>query len=158
MKRYRHKLIATTLAISQVLMPITYIVSSLSDLRAETIVKEVELDNQPPLADLTAISKKKVDIVFAVGQTTEENLIGLNEKIEANITSFLNANGGDVLDAHINTVETSSMDFNDSGADEIMNSWVNFPDASGQWNVTDIVIGGIHNKVIGTTQNKYCAI
>ena len=64
MKRFKNKLIAITLAISQVLMPISYVVSALSDLRAETIVKEVELDNQPPLADLTAISKKKVDIVF----------------------------------------------------------------------------------------------
>lgn len=51
MKGFKNRLIATTLAISQVLMPITYIVSALSDLRAETIVKEVELDNQPSTAD-----------------------------------------------------------------------------------------------------------
>ena len=51
MERFKNRLIAITLAVSQVLMPIAYVASALSDLRAETIVKEIELDNQASTAD-----------------------------------------------------------------------------------------------------------
>ena len=110
MKGFKNRLIAITLAISQVLMPITYIVSALSDLRAETIVKEVELDNQPPLADFDLLKKQKIDIVFAVGQTNPVNLIELDTRINYYVTSYLNANGGDVLDTNIPTIKTSGQD------------------------------------------------
>lgn len=110
MKGFKNRLIAITLAISQVLMPITYIVSALSDLRAETIVKEVELDNQPPLADFDLLKKQKIDIVFAVGQTNPVNLIELDTRINSYVNSYLNANGGDVLDTNIPTIKTSGQD------------------------------------------------
>lgn len=81
-----------------------------ADKRTKTVVKGIEVDNQPPLADFSLLRKTKVDIVFAVGQTNPANLVELDTKINSYVKSYLNANGGDVLDTNISTIKTSGQD------------------------------------------------
>ena len=106
--RINKKFIAITLAISQAITPISYVLS-LSDITTRTIVKDIEIDSQLPLADLGAIQKKKVDIVF----TTDRNIIGLNEEIDQFVKATINAKDRDVLDTSIATVETTTVSTND---------------------------------------------
>ena len=135
------KFIAITLAISQAMTPISYVLS-LSDIMTRTIVKDVEIDNQPPLADLGAIQKKKVDIVF----TTDRNVIGLNEKIDQFVKATINAKGGDVLYTSIATVETTTVSTNDGDAQKIFNSWQSFPQVN-SWGYDSV------NKVVYNNDN-----
>lgn len=88
-----------------------------STLELTTIV-----DNTVPSARYDAMNKTKVDIVFAFGETKYSSQL---QDYTKTYESLLNQSGSyaDLIDANVETVETSTVQVDDSSASLIMNTW-----------------------------------
>lgn len=80
------------------------------------------VDNTVPSARYDAMNKTKVDIVFAFGETKYSSQL---QDYTKTYESLLNQSGSyaDLIDANVETVETSTVQVDDSSASLIMNTW-----------------------------------
>ena len=78
--------------------------------------KKSNVTNINPFVDFDVSAKKKVDIVFTVGQADASKVADLSSKIATYVTSKLAANN---IDVKISTIETAGMDIQNSF------SWIN---------------------------------
>ncbi|MCF8010885.1 MAG: DUF1080 domain-containing protein [Clostridiales bacterium] len=76
----------------------------------------------------------------------EELLSNLNENINQHFEPKLSANN---IDTKITSLETSSFSTNDANADFIFRDWINYPNDTGQWELTT----KDGENAIGTTEN-----
>lgn len=82
-----------------------------------------EVDNTAPSAVYRAKAISKVDVVFAFGDMEQSKTM---ENYIPTFESRLNAAGNNI-DAYVEKVETSTFDMSQMSAQQIMDTWVNYP-------------------------------
>ena len=91
-----------------------------------TLSVQSKLDNIAPSARYDAMNKAKVDIVFAFGETQKASEL---QNATKTYEGLLNQAGSyaDLIDAKVETVETSTIDISNMSAETILNTWLNYP-------------------------------
>ncbi|MBO8171207.1 MAG: hypothetical protein H0Z33_04850 [Bacillaceae bacterium] len=105
----------------------------------------VEVINIQPVTNFTTLPRKKVDIVFTVGEAAESKTKDLNAKINSIVIPKLSAM--DIDYGTIEAISTSKISTNSTDAQAIFSTWENYPNDRGQWHYDPSI------KALGTTQN-----
>lgn len=88
-----------------------------------TLSDQTEVDNTAPEARYHAQGITKVDVVFATGELSQSSQMqDYMDTFESNLQSASN-----FIDAYVEKVETSTIDISSMSAEEILNTWINFP-------------------------------
>lgn len=108
-----------------------------------------EIINAAPFVNFEMNEKKKVDLVFTLGEVDAAKIANLNAKIESIVKSKLVAENIDAEDIYIQAISTNIIDSNAQSAQTIFSSWssVEVPggsSVSGGWAIED-------NKVVTTS-------
>lgn len=127
-----------------------------------TVGIDGEVDNTPPSALYHARNVVKVDVVFALGDTSQSEALQNNI---ANFTTILNR-AGNYIDANVEQVKTSTIDMSEFGAREIFNQWRKMPASNGRgkeiWELNEeggtIYAEGIRKKGSQTFHHRSTAI
>lgn len=82
-----------------------------------------EIDNTAPSAIYKSKPVSKVDVVFAFGETDKSDAM---QKYIPSFESRLQS-AGNFIDAHVEKVETSTIDISSMSPNEIINEWKNYP-------------------------------
>ena len=107
-----------------------------------------EIDNTAPSAIYKSKPVSKVDVVFAFGETDKSDAM---QKYIPSFESRLQS-AGNFIDAHVEKVETSTIDISSMSAQQIMNEWINYPGTKfgGNYQAGWQVIG---KNALGATTN-----
>jgi hypothetical protein len=102
--------------------------------------KVIEVDNVRPTVDFSIVPRNKVDVVFTVGNADKAKLTSLNTKINTYVKTELESNATDLVDAYIETIETSTIDIQNSF------TWTKYDHSRGSISGTNIRFNGYQDK------------
>ena len=91
--------------------------------KTDSLSVSTEVDNIAPSATYSAQGIIKVDVVFATGELSQSQAMqDYMDTFEAQLNASVNN-----IDAYVEKVETSTIDISSMSAEEILNTWINFP-------------------------------
>lgn len=84
---------------------------------------DTEVDNTAPDATYKSSTVSKVDVVFALGDTSQSS------SLQNYISTFKSTleSAGNNIDAYVEEVKTSTFDLNSLSAQDILDTWYNYP-------------------------------
>lgn len=113
-----------------------------------------EVDNTAPSATYSSSLISKVDVIFAVGESSQTSEL---VNYIPTFTSSLQASSNHI-DANVKQVETSTIDMSEFGAEQIFNSWRKMPVSTGRgdkiWKL-DMSEGKIYAEGVRTLENRH---
>jgi hypothetical protein len=126
--------LATTL-VGQVVIPTVVLAEDINNSSTDEEEQEINLQ---------IAQQKDIDVVLTVGNTSVDP-----KTFETDLLKELEERNIDVSRVNIEAVETQSFSTNDANAEEIFNTWKNYPDNAGQW--------AYHPETnsLGSTQNVH---